>query len=63
MGRRVIPFVSSDRYDPKEVFVYIDHDLEPHESFSHATQTSTRNSIFNVIWKKIRNLLANHVEY
>ena len=34
-----------------------------HRSFSHATQTSTRNSTFNVIWKKSRNLLPNHVEY
>ena len=43
-GRTIIPFVSSDRYGSKEMFTYLDHELEPHRRFPHATQTSTRNS-------------------
>ena len=43
-GRTIIPFVSLDRYGPKEMFTYLDHELEPHRRFPHAAQTPTRNS-------------------
>ena len=59
MGRTIIPFVSTDRYDSKEMFSYLGHELGPHRRFPHATQTSTRDSRFHVVWERISNFYCS----
>ena len=33
MRRMTMPFVSIDRYDPKDCFQYLNHVVEPHRNF------------------------------
>ena len=40
-----MPFVSADRYDPKEVPWYLGHVLEPSRKFFRAIQISTASSL------------------
>ena len=51
-----MPFVSTDRYDLKEVFWYLGHVLKPSEKFFHPTQTQPLQNFWSIsclIWTKI----------
>ena len=39
--RKTLPFVSADRYDPKQVSTYLGYVLEPSRKFFLATQSRT----------------------
>ena len=36
--RMTMPFVSGDRYGPKDVFGYLNHVMEPRRNFFHTTR-------------------------
>ena len=60
----IIPFASTDRYDPKEVFSYLGHVLEPHKKFFHATQTPNarlNGTTFGAL--ESQNSLLNHRQH